>query len=456
MFVLVKLVFAVLSAYLIYLTIRRQCNKYLAFVIVAVWLRFLLSAFHNITYDPLIAGFSINALASIGIAGVGVLLLPANYFKLKKLAPIYAFLAVILVSGLMNREVVGLINVLVKWVFFLVIAGGLFLAIRSTGKDLALKKFLVVFFMPVGLQIMSILLGEVKATEADGSASYIGGYNHEAAFSMIIAAFVLTVGLLSPTVVRFRVALFALGCILLVLVNYRTSILAILPMTAIFLFTSLESRIPQKQKPVFFIFALGGLGIGFLLLSYSMQERFADVFVFLSSWQDLLKAPMYYTEKEKDIFSARVFIWAQYIHAFVNADWINQLIGMGPESWNGVFKKYAHNTYVSYLYEYGFLGLGAFVFAVCRFLILAFRCADRHFAWLLFSSMVGFLIMNLATMPLWNIEGLILYAILLGSALAPLPVSSVTRTPHFSGQSEAAEPEGKLTQHAPSGHSQTK
>ena len=455
MFVLVKLVVAVLSAYLIYRTIRRQCNKYLAFVIVAVWLRFLLSAFHTITYDPLIAGFSINALASIGIAGVGVLLLPGNYFRLKNQAPIYVFLAVILISGLMNREVVGLINVVVKWVFFLVIAGGMFLAIRSTGKDIALKKFLMVFFLPVTLQILSVLLGEVKATEADGSASYIGGYNHEAAFSMIIAAFVLTTGLLSPTVIRYRGALFALGCVLLVLVNYRTSILAILPMTAIFLFTSLESRIPQKQKPVFFIFALAGLGLGFLLLSYSMQERFADIFVFLSSWQDLLKAPMYYTEKEKDIFSARVYIWAQYVHAFVSADWINQLIGMGPESWNGVFKKYAHNTYVSYLYEYGLLGLGAFVFAVCRFLILAFRCADRHFAWLLFSSMVGFLIMNMATMPLWNIEGLILYAILLGSALAPLPRSSVSGTSHFSGQNETAGPEGERIQLSPSGRSQT-
>lgn len=455
MFVLVKLVVALLSAYLIYRTIRRQCNKYLAFVIVAVWLRFLLSAFHHITYDPLVAGFSINALASIGIAGVGVLLLPGNYFRLKRLGPIYAFLAMILISGLMNREVIGLINVLVKWVFFLVIAGGMFLAIRSTGKDIALKKFLTVFFLPVSLQVLSVLLGEVKATEADGSASYIGGYNHEAAFSMVIAAFVLTVGLISPSVIRYRGALFALGCVLLVLVNYRTSILAILPMTAIFLFTTLESRIPQKQKPVFFIFALAGLGLGFLLLSYSMQERFADVFVFLSSWQDLLKAPMYYTEKEKDIFSARVYIWAQYGHAFASADWINQLIGMGPESWNGVFKKYAHNTYVSYLYEYGLLGIGAFVFAVCRFLILAFRCADRHFAWLLFSSMVGFLIMNMATMPLWNIEGLILYAILVGSALAPLPKSGVNRTSNFRGQNEVGLAEGRHSQLAPSSRLQT-
>lgn len=418
MFLLVKLLFALLSAVLVYLTIRRRCHAVLAFVVVAVWLRFFLSAFHTITYEPLVAGFSINALASIGIALTGLLVLPSAYFRLKRLAPIYAFFAAIVVSGVINTAVIGLINVMVKWLFFLVIAGAVFVAMRRSGKDRVLKKLLVAFFLPVSLQIMSVLLGEVKATEADGSASYIGGYNHEAAFSMIIAAFTLTVGLLSPAVLRGRAWLFLLGCALLVLANYRTSILAILPMAAIFLLTAVEARVPARQKPAFFLLALGGLGIGFLLIFYSMQARFADIFVFLSSWQDLVKAPVYYTEKEKDIFSARVFIWAQYIYAYVNADWLHHLVGMGPESWNGVFRKYAHNTYVSYLYEYGAIGLVLFLYAVGHFLIQAIRAPERHYAWMLCASMIGFLIMNLATMPLWNIEGLIVYAILVGSALA--------------------------------------
>ncbi len=418
MFLLVKLLFALLSAVLIALTVRRRCHAVLAFVVVAVWLRFLLSAFHTITYEPLVAGFSINALASIGIAMTGLLLLPPAYFRLKRLAPLYAFFAAIVVSGVINTAVLGLINVMVKWLFFLVIAGALLVAMRRSGKDRVLKTLLVAFFLPVSLQIMSVLLGEVKATEADGSASYIGGYNHEAAFSMIIAAFTLTVGLLSPAALRGRAWLFLLGCGLLVLANYRTSILAILPMAAIFLLTTVETRAPARQKPAFFVLALGGLGIGFLLIFYSMQARFADIFVFLSSWQDLVKAPVYYTEQEKDIFSARVFIWAQYIYAYVNADWLHHLVGMGPESWNGVFRKYAHNTYVSYLYEYGAIGLVLFLYAVGHFLIQALRAPDRHYAWMLCASMVGFLIMNLATMPLWNIEGLIVYAILVGSALA--------------------------------------
>ncbi|MCW8090402.1 O-antigen ligase family protein [Alteromonas sp. ASW11-130] len=425
MFALVKVVFALISAFLVYKTISKQCNKYLAFVVVALWLRFTLSAFHNVTYEPVFAGFSMNALASIGIAFAGLLLLPRKIIALRSLFWLYVFLASIVISGLLNMRVMGLINVLVKWGVFLAIAGALFMAIRRTGKDIALRNVLVAFFLPVSLQIMSVLLGEVKATEADGSASYIGGYNHEAAFSMIIASFTLVVGLTSPKAFRYRALFFVVGCVLVILANYRTSILAILPMAAMFAFTLFETKVAVKHKPVFYVLSLFSIALGFLTLSYTMQDRFGDIFIFLSSWHDLLKAPEYYSEAEKDIFSARVYIWSLYIHAYFLADPINQIFGMGPESWNGVFKKYAHNTYVSYLYEYGIVGVVTFLIAVGSFLLQTFKTNDRRYAWLLFSSLIGFLIMNLATMPLWNIEGLLLYALLIGVIISP--VRNVTK-----------------------------
>ncbi|WP_018982687.1 O-antigen ligase family protein [Salinimonas chungwhensis] len=420
MFLLVKLAFGLVSGYLVYRAISRRCNKYLAFAVMALWLRFFLSAFHQITYEPLVAGFSINALSSIGITAVGLLLLPTTMLTLRKLGLLYLFFAIIVVSGLLNGTFSGLINVMVKWLFFLTVAGAIFMATRITGKDEVLRKLLVAFFLPVGLQIMSILLGEAKATESDGSVSYIGGYNHEAAFSMIIASFTLVVGLISTGYIRFRTLLFSLGCILLVIANYRTSVLAILPLAAIFAFNTMEARIASRYKPVFFIAAFFGMGLAFLLLTYSMQDRFADVFVFLGSLDELMKAPMYYSEAEKDIFSARVYIWSQYIYTYWQGSWIHQLVGWGPESWSGRFPKYAHNTYVSFLFEYGALGLFSFLLAVAGFLKQSLRIKNRRFSLMLFSSMVGFLIMCFATMPLWNIEGLILYAILIGSTLAPV------------------------------------
>ena len=420
MFLLVKAVFALLSGWLVCQAVRKNCNKYLAFVLIAVWLRFFLSAFHQFTYVPMVAGFSINALASIGIALSGLLLLPPRVFQLRVLVPLYGFFAVILISGLANGSVSGLINVMVKWVFFLSVTCAMFMAIRKTDKDFALKKLLVAFFLPVSLAVMSILLGEVKATEADGSVSYIGGYNHEAAFSMIIAAFILVVGLLSPGYIRFRGPLFALGCVLLILVNYRTSVLAILPIAALFAYTSMAAKVPSRHHGVFRITAIFGLSVLSLIAFFTMQDRFADVTVFLTTLDELIKAPFYYSDAQRDIFSARVYLWSMYIYDYVHGSLVHQIIGWGPESWAGVFPKYAHNTYVSYLYEYGLVGLLAFLFAVLSLLKHAFRNKDKQFSLMLCSSMVGFLIMNFATMPLWNIEGLILFAILIGNAIGPV------------------------------------
>ena len=249
MFEAIKLLVGVVSLIMVYRTITGNCNKYLAFAICAIWLRYFLSAFHTITYPPLVAGFSINALGSIGVAGLGLLLIPTAVFTLKKLFPFYILFIAIAVSGFVNMQIPGTINVLVKWCYFLVLAGALFLSIRSQGQNETFKKLLVAFFMPVVLQVLSILLGHAKATEADGSTSYVGGYNHEAAFSMIIVSFIFVVGLTERNSIRFRTSLFTLSIFLLVLVNYRTAILTILPIAAVFYFTLVEQRLkPSLRK----------------------------------------------------------------------------------------------------------------------------------------------------------------------------------------------------------------
>jgi len=415
MFEAIKLLVGVVSLIMVYRTITGNCNKYLAFAICAIWLRYFLSAFHTVTYPSLVAGFSLNALGSIGVAGLGLLLIPTAVFTLKKLLPFYAFFIAIAVSGFVNMQIPGTINVLVKWCYFLVLAGALFLSIRSQGQSETFKKLLVAFIMPVTLQVLSIVLGEAKATEADGSASYVGGYNHEAAFSMIIVSFIFLVGLTARTSIKFRTSLFTLSIFLLILVNYRTAILTILPIAAVFYFSLVEQRLrPSQKAPVLAIVSML-IVVVFLALSFSMRERFSDVGLLISNLDIIFKAPMYFSEAEKDIMSARVFIWSQYIHAFSNADLLHQIFGFGPDSWKHVFDLYAHNTYVSYLYEYGFFGFFSFIGMLFYVLVQAFKVSNKHLSKILAFSILGFLIMNMATMPLWNIEGLIFYAIVVGA-----------------------------------------
>ncbi|MDP2596935.1 O-antigen ligase family protein [Alteromonas stellipolaris] len=414
MFEAIKLLVGVVSLIMVYRTITGNCNKYLAFAICAIWLRYFLSAFHTITYPSLVAGFSINALGSIGVAGLGLLLIPTAVFTLKKLFPFYVFFTAIAVSGFVNMQIPGTINVLVKWCYFLVLAGALFLSIRCQGQNETFKKLLVAFVMPITMQIFSVLMGHAKAAEADGSISYIGGYNHEAAFSMIIVSFIFVVGLVERNTIRFRTSLFTLAVILLILVNYRTAILTILPIAAVFYFTLVEQRLKPSQKAPVLTVVTMLFTVMFLALSFTMQERFADVGLMLGNFDLITKAPIYFSEAEKDIMSARVYIWSQYIDAFTNADLLHKIFGFGPDSWKGVFAKYAHNTFVSNLYEYGYLGFYSFIGMMLFALKEAFKIHTKNLAKIVGLSIVGFLIMNLATMPLWNIEGLIFFAIVVG------------------------------------------
>lgn len=406
---------------MVYRTITGNCNKYLAFAICAIWLRFFLSAFHTITYPSLVAGFSINALGSIGVAGLGLLLIPTAVFTLRKLFPYYLFFTAIAASGIVNFEIPGTINVLVKWCYFLVLSGALFLSVRMQGHAETFRKLAVAFAMPVTLQVFSFLLGEVKATEADGSASYIGGYNHEAAFSMIIASFVFVIGLTERGSIKFRSLLFTLAVILLILVNYRTSMLAVLPIVGVFYYNSVEQRVRPSQKVPVMTMVIMLISIVFIGLSVSMSERFADVGTLISNLDLILKAPVYFSEVEKDIMSARVYIWSQYINAFIHADLLNQLLGFGPGSWSSTFKLYAHNTFVSYLYEYGLLGLLMFLFLCVSIVIQILNIPDSALRKLLLLSFLGFLAMNMATMPLWNIEGLIFFSLIGAQVFASKP-----------------------------------
>ena len=418
MFELIKVAVALVSIILVYRVITNNCNKYLAFAVLAIWLRYFSSGFHDITYSPIVAGFSINALISICIAGLGLIVIPKSVLALKKLISFYFLFAAIAVSGFVNMEITGTINVLVKWCYFLVLASCIFLSIRVQGRNDTFRKLLIAFFMPVMLQILSILLGHVKATEADGSASYIGGYSHEAAFSMIIVAFIFCIGLIERNHLRFRTTLFTLAFVLLILVNYRTAILTVLPLSAVFYFTLVEQRLKPTQKaPVLTVVAMV-LFLVFVSLSITMQDRFADVGYLVTNLDLIFKAPEYFTENEQDIMSARVYIWSKYINEFMNANSINMLLGFGPESWSKKFTLYAHNTYVSNLYELGLIGFVCFLLMLINTLILGFSMKEKRLAKIVGFSIIGFATMNIATMPLWNIEGLIFFAVIVGTIFA--------------------------------------
>jgi hypothetical protein len=183
------------------------------------------------------------------------------------------------------------------------------------------------------------------------------------------------------------------------------------------LVTRYAGAVVARQRP-FAVTVAVALALPAMLVaiaSSDFAERFADI---AKIQLDMLALrPNFVTDAERDLLSARLYIWSQYLTAFRDANLAQQLVGFGPESWRGVFRLYAHNTFVSYLYEFGYLGLGAFLLFWISNIVFGLRIREAEPRLLVFAAYAGFTILNLATMPVWQIEGLIFFAILNGTAM---------------------------------------
>lgn len=407
MWLVVSLLYAAISLVPLIRYLRLVSCTPLSLLAGIIWLRFALATQYEYTFEPIVAGMSINAVSSILVAALGVTLVIPRYLTLRYLLPTYLFVIWIVLSGIINHSTIPLFNVLTKWLYFLTLASLLYEAVKQTGLENSVKAILWVFALPLGLQVLSFALGEVKASEGDGSASYIGGYGHEGVFSVMVLTFFACSSLLKST--RLKGA--TVGLASLFAANYRTSIIASAPLVLYSFGSAFVSRLESKWR-------LPGVIAGGVLCTLvvvgvageSLLERFADIGTVATSWQELYKPAYYYTSQEKDIFSARVYLWSLYLTEFASADLTQQLFGFGPEGWENSQPKYAHNTFVSMLYEYGYFGLLIFLFMMVSNALFALKAGKMCINLLVLH--LSFFILNLSTMPMWQIEGLIFYAII--------------------------------------------
>ena len=175
------------------LDMRRQpLPKVLVFVVYALFFRFLLSAFPAFTFPPLVGPFSVNALYSLLVIALGFLMISRQLLLLRFLIPIHITIVLIIASALYNGSFGQSIQSLVKWLFFIVIAVAAYESLLRAERSLVLEKLIKSFSIPVILQLVSVAAGNSKLTENDGSVSYLGGYNHESVFSvMLVTALIL-------------------------------------------------------------------------------------------------------------------------------------------------------------------------------------------------------------------------------------------------------------------------
>jgi len=364
----------------------------------------------------------------VAIIGAGIFLIDLRRLGWAVFLPIYALFPIIGASAFANGIPFAAINSLLKWLYLLVVMLTFLHAMegRSPGRFLVLLS--TAFIPPLGYQLASIALGVAKASESDGSASYIGGYNHEAAFSIILLTFVFVVSIASAMKAWTRTGAIMLGVVGILIANYRTTLLAAAPIAANFMVArAIRSFVPQ-QRPLVLVLLLPLAMLFFVVFANTLAERFADLSIVLGNSLDLVKPPTDFTLAEKGIFSGRIYIWSSYVSAYLNGSQLQLLLGFGPDVWETQFAHYAHNTVISYLYEFGLFGAAT---VIVIWMVFAFRAfaADASVRSALLSAHAGFFILNTATMPHWLIEGDILYALICGYTLFATRRSRVTALP---------------------------
>jgi hypothetical protein len=392
---------------------RRAGSVAGAFVVVALWMRYTAGAYHLYMFKPLAGGLSGNALLSIGITAFGLLFVvrPAN-LALKWLLPVYVLVVLALLSAGLNGDVTGGVNAGVKYAYMIVIMIAVFQALRSD-PDARFLNWVMVSFLPLLVfQALSLALNLPKGSEDGDGLVWIGGYNHEAAFSVAMMTGFL-VGCFAKSAPRgVRVAFLAATFLGILLAGYRTTILAAAPLALAAFLSGLTLSVRRDQRVPMAVTAVvaGVLLVSFAALSYS--ESFTDLAAFLSNPAGLIKPPRDFDLLERQVMSARPLIWSSYIYAWAEGTPLQHLFGLGPESWEGVFKVYPHNTLVATLYELGWFGIAAMVALWTVMFAAAASAHGERFK--LLAAHFAFFLLNMATMPFWQVEGLALYGLLCG------------------------------------------
>ncbi len=395
-------------------------------LLVIVWLRYVMQAFHEITYIS-VGGISINAMGSLIVCFVGVCLLAPQLKETGRYPVILALLAVVVASGLLNVAIKPMFETILKWGYFFVVMFAVQDCIRRDGDIRILGLLLWSFAPPLVYQALSVVLGVSRAAESDGSVSYIGGYNHEAAFSIVLVT-CFAVAALAPRlnpVVRLTLLTACLAGI--VAANYRTTLIALVPIVFGYFVFGAAKALPPGRRLVVCMMGLIAMVGGMVAANIALSERFADLARVSSDTGPLIRPPEEFSVADQRLLSGRLFIWNRYIDGYVTGNDAQWLLGRGPDAWVNNFGIYAHNTLISYLYEFGLAGAVLILIVWIGMMWQAMRIRDWALRGQLVCTHIGFILLNMATMPFWQIEGLIFYGILCGYTLCAAPVRWRTR-----------------------------
>ena len=382
------------------------------FVIFACWLRFMLSAFHVYTFPKVAAGLSINALGSAGLFTLGLLLLPRALLLSRSILSAYLVLSVICVSAIANGVITNAFEPVVKFGLLIVIALNCYQALR-TDNERGFGVATVLSFSPLLVfQALSLLLDISKTDSLSGSRNFIGGYDHEASFSVALIGLFIVVAVSRAIPLRLKLLFVPITVMSILLANYRTTNIAMLPLVIYFLLYGISRLFGPGLRPL--VVAVSGFGlVAVSATSLMALDRFSELRTIVQGEQPVLQRPDEFTREDRELLNGRSLIWSSYYYKWKDdGRETEHLIGFGPDSWEEYFRHYAHNSFVDFLFEYGILGVSALCLMILTGLLMAWNTGI--YRWKIVAAHLSFLTLNLATMPMWQVEGLIIFGLLWG------------------------------------------
>jgi hypothetical protein len=397
------------------------------YVVFACWARFMLSSFHTYTFPHVIGDISGTAIGSATLFLLGAAIVPRALLLNRVIVSAYLVLIVVALSAAANGSFVKAFEPMTKFGLLIVVALHCFNALRR-GDERRFTIALLLSFVPLLLfQLFSVILDVPKSTEGAGGESYIGGYYQEAAFSIALVGLLIVAAAARSIPGWVKAVIVPVATAGIIVANYRTAILAMIPLIIFYLLYGLSRLVARNLRSLIVAVAGSALVIvgGTALMTL---DRFQDLRTIATAEKPLIKPPDEFTTQDRRLLSGRTQIWSDYYYKWKDdGTQVQHLVGFGPESWETYFNLYAHNTFVSFMFEYGVLGVAALCLLFAAGLLAAFGTGLHR--WKLIAAHLSFITLNLATMPFWLVEGIIVYALLLGYTLyyGSLPVFSIKR-----------------------------
>lgn len=396
--------------------------------------RLILSFNHEVSFQPIIAGQSLNSILSILSVFILLFVVSKNNINNKVYLPIYFIIVSIFFSTLYSGLIIGGAIVVMKWLLMLLIIFCLIQLFEQFKLEAVLIPF---YYVLVGVLLsgfISVVLSQGKDTESlnsiSDSVSYIGGYAHEAAFSILLfmGMFISSVLVVYKRVHSLLPFLFFIG---LILANYRTTIIsALIPL--FFLYFSYYFIGARKDvKAVLFSFVTIAFFIVVVVFGASVIDRFGELGDAISSISELMSIDYsQFSSDEKRLLSSRLYLWNMYLTEYSSFNFQGIIFGAGPESWSTYFDVYPHNSFIGALFDMGVIGFSSLVFLFYKSFIYAVNIRKVKVKLTLLSFVIGFFIMSNSTMPFWAVEGMYMFAFIY-SALIWLILDNGSKNKYF-------------------------